>query len=104
MEGKQMNKKALEILIQAGHQAYVQKMKESGFHSSAECPDRQADCPDNKSHCFFCHPLIKPYEDLTEIEKNLYKRDLEILFKSLNEMGFSIAMKSEQDETWIQIC
>jgi len=99
-----MNEKALEILIKAGHRAYVQKMKESGFHSPAECPDRQTDSPNKKTHCFFCHPFIKPYDDLTEIERNIYKRDLESLFKSLSEMGFSIAMKSEQDESWIQIC
>jgi len=98
-----MNEKALEILIKAGHQAYVQKMKESGFHSPAECPDQQTNNP-NGTHCFFCHPIIKPFENLTAIEKNFYKQDLETLFNSLKEMGFSIAMKSEQDETWIQIC
>jgi len=104
MGRRQMDEKVLEILIRASHQAYVQKMKESGFHSPDECPDQQTESQDSKTHCFFCHPIIKPFEDLTEIEKMLYKRDLESLFESLKKMGFSLAIKEEQSETWIQIC
>jgi len=93
-----MNETDFDTLIYAYHKTFLRLRKEEGYHLPRECEDKEEDRSEDTIFCAFCNPFLMPYEELPEVFRNNYRKELHALLRVLDEMGFTISLRKKGGE------